>query len=151
MIGGQHHHRTNESYLGHDMKDAIDCHNQGEWPRGMEILEDILGRQGNMITTEDMKKLSEYDSSLFQKVRGKCYAVVTCRPDPEREHGGCSRESRPGCQTYVSPSQQFYENSFIDVEPYFRRGHGKHGTCEDCPIKTKAGMCRPCHLKTTNI
>jgi hypothetical protein len=128
-------HNTQETYLGHNMADAIACFQDGRWPTGLEMLEGILGRQGNSVTIDDMFLLMQTNTALFNSVRSKCYAVRTCLPDPEHEHGGCSRQQRPGCQTFVS-------NIGSGHQPYFRRGGGgvRAGVCEDCPIASEAGL-----------
>ena len=126
-------HNTKETYLGHNMADAIACYQDGRWPTGFEMLEDILGRQGNLVTIDDMFLLMQTNTALFNSVRGKCYAVRTCQPDPDHEHGGCSRQQRPGCQRFVS-------NIGSGNLPYFARGSGRSGVCDDCPIATEAGL-----------
>lgn len=126
-------HNTKETYLGHNMADAIACYQDGRWPTGLEMLENILGRQGNSVTIDDMFLLMQTNTALFNSVRGKCYAVRTCQPDPEHEHGGCSRQQRPGCQRFVS-------NIGSGNQPYFARGSGRAGVCDDCPIASEAGL-----------
>ena len=126
-------HNTKETYLGHNMADAIACYQDGKWPTGLEMLETILGRQGNSVTIDDMFLLMQTNTALFNSVKGKCYAVRTCQPDPEHEHGGCSRQQRPGCQRFVS-------NIGSGNQPYFARGSGQAGVCDDCPIASEAGL-----------
>ena len=52
--------------------------------------------------------------AVYNTVTSKCYAVRTCMPDPEHEHGGCTRQHRPGCQTFVP-------NIETGWKAYFRR------------------------------
>ena len=121
--------RTQESYLGNQgMAEAIRLNEIGSWPVGLEILTDILGRGGNMVDIEDMELLRVNHSELFTRVRKMCYAVRTCRPNPDAVNGGCTRTHRPGCQTYSSPT-----NIAIG---FFRRGSGILGSCGDCPAGT---------------
>ena len=54
-------------------------------------------------------------------------------PDPEHEHGGCTRQHRPGCQTFVP-------NIETGWKAYFRRGAGRHGECGACPIASETGL-----------
>jgi hypothetical protein len=132
MFGEVDEHTTQETYLGHNMADAIACYHNGRWPTGLESLEEILGRQGNLVTVDDMFLLMQNNHHLYETVKSKCYAVRTCRPDPEHEYGGCTRQHRPGCQTFVP-------NLNSDWKPYFRRGAGQRGACSACPIETDAG------------
>ncbi|MEC8548075.1 MAG: hypothetical protein VXY31_02015, partial [Candidatus Thermoplasmatota archaeon] len=133
MFGDVDEHTTQETYLGHNMADAIACYHNGRWPTGLESLEQILGRQGNLVTVDDMFLLMQNNVSVYNAVRNKCYAVLTCRPDPEHEHGGCTRHYRPGCQTFVP-------NLETGWKPYFGRGAGNHGVCDACPIASETGI-----------
>ena len=54
MFGEVDEHTTQETYLGHNMADAIACFHNGRWPTGLESLEQILGCQGNLVTVDDM-------------------------------------------------------------------------------------------------
>ena len=133
MFGEINEHNTQETYLGHNMADAIACYQNGRWPTGLEVLERILGRQGNLVTIDDMFMIMQYDSSLYNTVRKKCHAVRTCQPNPDHEHGGCTRQVRPGCQTFNS-------NIENDRQAFFARGTGSKGVCNDCPIASEAGL-----------
>lgn len=133
MFGEIDEHTTQETYLGHNMADAIACFHNGRWPTGLESLEQILGRQGNLVTVDDMFLLMQNNIAVYNTVRSKCYAVRTCMPDPEHEHGGCTRQHRPGCQTFVP-------NIETGWKAYFRRGAGRHGECGACPIASETGL-----------
>ncbi|MDB2569063.1 hypothetical protein N9X52_01745 [Candidatus Poseidonia alphae] len=133
MFGEVDEHTTHETYLGHNMADAIACYHNGRWPTGLESLEQILGRQGNLVTADDMFLLMQNNIAVYNTVRSKCYAVRTCMPDPEHEHGGCTRQHRPGCQTFVP-------NLETGWKAYFRRGAGRHGECGACPIASETGL-----------
>ena len=133
MFGEVDEHTTQETYLGHNMADAIACFHNGRWPTGLESLEQILGRQGNLVTVDDMFLLMQNNIAVYNTVTSKCYAVRTCMPDPEHEHGGCTRQHRPGCQTFVP-------NIETGWKAYFRRGAGRHGECGACPIASETGL-----------
>lgn len=133
MFGEVDEHTTQETYLGHNMADAIACYHNGRWPTGLESLEEILGRQGNLVTVDDMFLLMQNNHILYDIVKSKCYAVRTCRPDPEHEYGGCTRQHRSGCQTFVP-------NIESQSKAYFRRGAGQHGECDACPIASETGL-----------
>ena len=133
MFGESSEHTTQETYLGYNMVDAIQCHQSGRWPTGLERLEDILGRQGNLLTVDDMFFLHDNHPSLYRIVKTMCHAVRTCQPNPEHEHGGCTRAYRPGCQSW-NPVHSGLQS------PYFARGAGYHGACSKCPINSEAGL-----------
>lgn len=133
MSGESAEKKTQETYLGHNMADAIKCKQYGRWPTGLERLESILGRQGNLLTVDDMLLLRQHQPSLYNTVRGMCYAVRTCQPNPEHESGGCTRKNKPGCQTF-----QF--SSWDAHKPFFRRGTGNIGVCGACPIESVEGL-----------
>ena len=64
MFGEVDEHTTQETYLGHNMADAIACYHNGRWPTGLELLEEILGRQGNLVTVDDMFLLMQNNHLL---------------------------------------------------------------------------------------
>ncbi len=110
---------TKESYLGRDMQDAIQNEAEGRWPIGLETLENILGKQGNMVTVDDMLLLRTNHPNLYNRAINMCYAVRTCQPNPDRRGGGCSRANNPGVQGFNSGGQS-------SLTPFFYRGRGFH-------------------------
>jgi len=116
---------TQESYLGRNMEKAIENEANGRWPIGLESLQNILGRQGNMITVDDMLLLRRNHQALFQRAKKMCHAVRTCQPKSNQIGGGCARQSRPG-------SQGFNSGGIYSRTPFFSRGAG-YAVCMICP------------------
>ena len=63
--------KTQESYLGRNMQKAIENEANGRWPVGLESLQNILGKQGNMVTVDNMLLLRNHHPALFQRAK-KC-------------------------------------------------------------------------------
>ena len=121
---------TQETYLGRDMQDAIQNEAEGRWPIGLETLENILGKQGNMVTADDMLLLRRNHPNLYNRAKNMCYAVRTCQPDPNLPGGGCSRKNNPGVQGFNS-------GGIYSLTPFFYRGRG-YSACSKCPAGNPA-------------
>ena len=53
-----------ESYLGRNMQKAIENEANGRWPVGLESLQNILGKQGNMVTVDNMLLLRNHHPAI---------------------------------------------------------------------------------------
>ena len=132
---------TQESYLGRNMEKAIENEANGRWPIGLESLQNILGRQGNMVTVDDMLLLRRNHHALFQRAKKMCHAVRTCQPKPNQIGGGCARRDKPGAQGFNSGGIDFRT-------PFFSRGAG-YAVCGICPAGNTAQKAKTKFLQKT--
>ena len=128
--------KTQESYLGRNMQKAIENEANGRWPVGLESLQNILGKQGNMVTVDDMLLLRRNHPALFQRAKKMCHAVRTCQPKPNQPNGGCARKNNPGIQGFNS-GKICSKTGDIISQPFFFRGAG-YTVCGICPAGNTA-------------
>jgi hypothetical protein len=116
--------KTQESYLGYDMDDAVKCSEEGRWPSGCEELSNILNKSGNIISTEDVLHLQRTNYSVYSKISKMFYAARTCRPSPGKIGGGCQA---------ATLGRQTFSKGFGGGRSFFRRTAGNIPVCSVCP------------------
>ena len=138
--------KTQESYLGRNMQKAIENEANGRWPVGLESLQNILGKQGNMVTVDNMLLLRNHHPALFQRAKKMCHAVRTCQPKPNQPNGGCTRTNNPGVQGFNSG---VYSPTGATIsQPFFFRGAG-YAVCGICPAGNAAQKAKTKFLQKT--